>query len=247
MARRSRRTTCRRFQAQHAAARRRADGALPARGLRQRAARRARRPSWRRSPADPAIAEAVERLAELGLLDADRHSGGLRRARRRRRPHRPGVPSREARASVAATIYNLWRAKAIRSVIDARLSALGVSASAAGDALKALHHLLAQSPTRRRRVGRRLLPGAGGALGRGAARPRAARGAARRARRAGLARVRARLRRLDRTRTTTAGASCTASPSITRFGPASRSRPQAGFRDLAPELPGSRATAATRW
>jgi penicillin amidase len=58
----------------------------------------------------------------------------------------PGVPTPEARKSAAATVYNVWRAKAIRSVIDARLSALGVPGVGSGDALKALHHLLAQDP-----------------------------------------------------------------------------------------------------
>jgi penicillin amidase len=58
----------------------------------------------------------------------------------------PGVPVPEARASAAATVYNVWRAKAIRSVIDARLSALGVPGTGAGAALKGLHHLLSQTP-----------------------------------------------------------------------------------------------------
>ncbi len=58
----------------------------------------------------------------------------------------PGVPVPEARTSAAATVYNVWRAKAIRSVIDARLAALGVPGTSSGAALKALHHLLSQAP-----------------------------------------------------------------------------------------------------
>src|SRR4030095_6483264 len=54
-------------------------------------------------------------------------------------------PFGEARASVAATVYNLWRAKAIKRVIDAKLSSLGLGVGA-GDALKALHHLLSERP-----------------------------------------------------------------------------------------------------
>jgi penicillin amidase len=61
----------------------------------------------------------------------------------------PSVPQPEARASVAATIYNLWRGKAIRRIVDARLGSLGIPGSAfpgGSEALKALHHLLSQSP-----------------------------------------------------------------------------------------------------
>jgi penicillin amidase len=94
--------------------------------------------------ADPRIAEAVGRLAEwdfstpTGIPEGFDHAdvNGARR---------PAVPEPEARASVAATLYNLWRAKAIRRVIDARLAALGLGVGAT-DALKALLHLLGEEP-----------------------------------------------------------------------------------------------------
>ena len=56
------------------------------------------------------------------------------------------VPAAEVSASVAATVYNVWRAKLIKGVIDARLAALGVPGVGAGDALKAVHHLLSRVP-----------------------------------------------------------------------------------------------------
>ncbi len=52
----------------------------------------------------------------------------------------------EANKSVAATIYNVWRGKLIRSVIDARLSQLSVPGVGSSDALKAVHHLLSAEP-----------------------------------------------------------------------------------------------------
>ncbi len=58
----------------------------------------------------------------------------------------PVVNPTEARASVAATIYNVWRAKLIRSVVDARLAALSVPGVGSGDGLKAVYHLLSRHP-----------------------------------------------------------------------------------------------------
>jgi len=95
--------------------------------------------------ADPEIAEAVDRLAAwdfstpTGIPEGyDAHdSMGKRSA---------GVPAPEARASVAATIYNVWRAKAIKSVVSATLADLGVSNIGSSDGLKALHHLLSAVP-----------------------------------------------------------------------------------------------------
>ncbi len=106
--------------------------------------------SWR-APAelaalagDPRIAEAVGRLRRwdystpTGIPEGyDASDGGSQHGRRK--------PFGEARASVSATLYNLWRAKAIKRVIDAKLSSLGLGVGA-GDALKALHHLLAERP-----------------------------------------------------------------------------------------------------
>ena len=56
------------------------------------------------------------------------------------------VPAAEVSASVAATIYNVWRAKLIQNVVNARMAQLGAPGVGSGDALKALHHLLSQAP-----------------------------------------------------------------------------------------------------
>jgi penicillin amidase len=95
--------------------------------------------------ADPEIAEAVGRLADwdfstpTGIEEGyDAHdSMGNRSA---------GVPTPEAQASVAATIYNVWRAKAIKGVVSATLADRGVSNVGSDDALKALHRLLSAEP-----------------------------------------------------------------------------------------------------
>jgi penicillin amidase len=94
--------------------------------------------------ADPEIAEAVGRLGSwdfstpTGIREGyDAHDRWGKRS--------ASVPTPEARASVAATIYNLWRAKAIGSVIDDTLASQGLGVGS-GDALKALHHLLSQEP-----------------------------------------------------------------------------------------------------
>jgi penicillin amidase len=59
---------------------------------------------------------------------------------------RKGNPSQaERRASVAATLYNVWRAKLLQAVVDATLAPFGLGAGS-GDALKAVHHLLSQEP-----------------------------------------------------------------------------------------------------
>jgi penicillin amidase len=95
--------------------------------------------------ADSRIAAAIDRLRSwdwstpTGIPEGfDAHDVKGRR--------KGGLSKAERRASVAATLYNVWRAKAIRSVIDARLAALGVLSAGAGDALKALHHLLSEAP-----------------------------------------------------------------------------------------------------
>jgi penicillin amidase len=106
--------------------------------------------SWR-APAelaalarDPRVAEAVARLRSwdystpTGIPEGYDASDGDAR-------HRRGKPFGEGRASVAATIYNLWRAKAIRRVVDGPLASFGLSVGA-GDALKFLHHLLRERP-----------------------------------------------------------------------------------------------------
>lgn len=59
---------------------------------------------------------------------------------------RPGVSQPEAARSVATTIYNAWRAQAIKETIDAALSRIGVSGVGGDSALTGLHHLLSQTP-----------------------------------------------------------------------------------------------------
>ena len=56
------------------------------------------------------------------------------------------VSDAEVAASVAATLYNVWRGQLVRRVIDDRLQALGVQGVGSGEALVATHHLLAQTP-----------------------------------------------------------------------------------------------------
>jgi penicillin amidase len=97
--------------------------------------------------ADPEIAEAVGRLAAwdfstpTGIPEGYDHPDvdGKRT---------PAVTPAERDASVAATIYNVWRGQAIRRTVDARLVALGLGGHlpGSGEALKALHHLLATTP-----------------------------------------------------------------------------------------------------
>jgi penicillin amidase len=94
---------------------------------------------------DPEVAEAIGRIADwdfsspTGIPEGyDAHdSKGIRT---------PSVPGKERKASVAATIFNVWRGKAVSGVIDARLAALGPLGVGSRDAYKALHHLLSQSP-----------------------------------------------------------------------------------------------------
>jgi penicillin amidase len=95
--------------------------------------------------ADPEIAEAVGRLADwdfstpTGIAERDdaHAANGTRSA---------GVPTGEAEASVGATIYNVWRAKAIWDVVDANIMDLVGVGIGSSDALKALHHLLSAEP-----------------------------------------------------------------------------------------------------
>ena len=97
---------------------------------------------------DPDIIEAVGRLAKWdfstptgipeGYDAKDRN--GFRKSR---------VSKPEARASVAATIYNMWRGQAIRNIIDDRLDSLRIPDDAfpgSREALKALFNLLSQEP-----------------------------------------------------------------------------------------------------
>jgi penicillin amidase len=98
--------------------------------------------------ADHDIIEAVDRLARWDFstptgipkgYDAKDRNGFLKRS----------VSNRDARASVATTIYNMWRGQAIRNIIDDRLGSLGIPGDAfpgSREALKALFNVLSQEP-----------------------------------------------------------------------------------------------------
>jgi len=94
---------------------------------------------------DPRAAEAIGRLSAWDFstptgipegYDASDEDG----------KRTPGVSREEAARSVAATIYNAWRAQAIKETIDAALSRIGASGVDGDHALIALHHLLSQIP-----------------------------------------------------------------------------------------------------
>src|SRR5690606_29076845 len=94
---------------------------------------------------DPAVTDAVARLAAwdfstpTGLPEGWDASDELG-------VRRETVPPEEVEASIAATLYNVWRGQLVRRVVDARLEALGLSGVGASQALVAVHHLLAQDP-----------------------------------------------------------------------------------------------------
>lgn len=94
---------------------------------------------------DPKLADAVARLAAWDHSTPTGIPEGYDHTDHNGRPTAV-VSTREIRNSVAATIQNVWRAKLIRSVIDATLVRVGVSGVGAGDALTALVHLLRQQP-----------------------------------------------------------------------------------------------------
>jgi penicillin amidase len=98
---------------------------------------------------DAGVTEAIGRLAAWDFstptgLDAG-YDASDNNGNRAALFDEDGGGQAEIDASVAATIYNLWRAFAIRNVIDDRLAGVGLGAGG-NDALKALHHLLAQEP-----------------------------------------------------------------------------------------------------
>jgi penicillin amidase len=94
---------------------------------------------------DPGVAEAVGRLADWDFSTPTGIPEGYDAADTNGR-RKSGVPRSEREASVAATIYNLWRGKLIRETIDTRLVELGAPGTGSRDALKAIHHLLATDP-----------------------------------------------------------------------------------------------------
>lgn len=95
--------------------------------------------------ADTGIAEAVGRLADWDFSTPTGIPEGYD-ASDKDGVRSNNVKAAEKDASVAATIYNLWRAKAINATIDSTLGALGVPGAGSTDALKALKHLLEQAP-----------------------------------------------------------------------------------------------------
>jgi penicillin amidase len=94
---------------------------------------------------DPGIAEAMGRLAAwdfstpTGIPEGYDASDvdGVRS---------PDVSPTEAAHSVAATLYNVWRAKFIRNQVNAPLAALGLAPGFGGSSLALVHHLLSQEP-----------------------------------------------------------------------------------------------------
>lgn len=94
--------------------------------------------------ADGGVAEAIGRLASWDFSTPTGIPEGYD-AHDRDGQRLSYVGATEAANSVAATIYNVWRAKAIRATINARLSDFGLGVGS-GDALKALHHLLTRVP-----------------------------------------------------------------------------------------------------
>jgi penicillin amidase len=95
--------------------------------------------------ADAEVAEAVGRLTSWDFSSPTGIPEGYD-AHDTKGNRTPGVPTPERNASVAATIYNVWRAKAVQGVIDARLAAIGAPSVGSRDAVKALHHLLSSDP-----------------------------------------------------------------------------------------------------
>lgn len=95
--------------------------------------------------ADPRVVDAIDRLAEwdlstpTGIPEGWDHTdvGGKRG---------PILSSREIQNSVAATIYNVARAKLVRRTVDATIANLGLQNVGSSDALVALVHLLRQDP-----------------------------------------------------------------------------------------------------
>jgi penicillin amidase len=92
------------------------------------------------------IAEAIERLDQWDFSSPTGIGDGWDASDvNGRRKAVVGVRRREIAASVAATIYNMWRGHAIRTIVDARLAGFGLGAGST-EALKALHHLLVADP-----------------------------------------------------------------------------------------------------
>jgi len=112
-------------------------------GAHQRARRPGANPALAALANDPAVTEAVGRLRSwnhttpTGVTtgyDAIDQDGNLR------------APSAaEVKRSIAATIYSVWRSKAIANGVDLTLQGLGVPTPGSGEAIKALRHLMERS------------------------------------------------------------------------------------------------------
>jgi penicillin amidase len=95
--------------------------------------------------ADPEIAEAVGRLAAWDFSTPTGIPEGYD-ASDKNGVRSNNVKKAEKQAAVAATIYNVWRAKAIKAVVSTTLSGLGAPGVGSSDGLKALDNLLVQAP-----------------------------------------------------------------------------------------------------
>jgi len=112
-------------------------------GAFQRASRPNANPALAALAADRRIAEAVGRLRSWNHTtptgvpsgyDASDSNGNLR----------PPTAT-EVRSSIAATIYSVWRSKAIANGVDLTLKGLDVPTPGSGEAIKALRHLVERS------------------------------------------------------------------------------------------------------
>ena len=90
--------------------------------------------------ADPRVAEAVQRLRRWDFTTPTGLDNGFDAADRNGKTHRAGP--REIEASVAATIYSVWRGQAIRLAVDSTLNGLGLPTPGSQQALTALRHLV---------------------------------------------------------------------------------------------------------
>ncbi|MFQ5610458.1 MAG: penicillin acylase family protein, partial [Woeseiaceae bacterium] len=93
---------------------------------------------------DTKIAEAIGRLADWDFSTPTGIPNGYD-AKDKDGRRRSLVKKKEANKSIAATIYNVWRAKAIRSTIDSTLGRFGLGVGSS-DALKDLYALLSRDP-----------------------------------------------------------------------------------------------------
>jgi penicillin amidase len=97
--------------------------------------------------ADPGIAEAVGRLTAWDFSTPTGIPEGYD-ASDKKGVRSDQLKRSEQQAAVAATIYNVWRAKPIKAVVSATLSRVGAPGVGSSDGLKALDNLLMQEPFR---------------------------------------------------------------------------------------------------